>query len=119
MDIKTESDVDGAAAKRLREQMGLSQKAFWAPMGITQSGGCRYENGHPMPKPIRILVFVNYVAGLRLDAGTPDGAGRLMRLALLQASETAAEAEKIGAKMAEAMAAVRQVNKLLASKTPA
>ena len=119
MGIKTESDLTGAAAKRLREQAGLSQKAFWEPVGITQSGGCRYENGHPIPKPTRILVFARYVAGLRLDAGTPEGAERLVRLASLQASEAAPEAEKIGAKMAEAMGAIRQVNKLLAAKTPA
>jgi len=115
MDIKTEADITGAVAKRLREQAGLTQNRFWEPLGITQSGGCRYEAGQPIPKPIRILVFANYVAALRIDPSTPEGAAALMRLARLQASEVAGEAEKIGAKMAEAMAAVRQVNKLMAN----
>jgi transcriptional regulator with XRE-family HTH domain len=114
MDIKTESDVTGAVARRLREQADLSQKAFWGPIGITQSAGCRYENGQRLPRPIRILVFANYVAGLRIDASTPDGASRLSRLGLLQASEAATEAVKVGAKLAEAQAAIRQANKLLA-----
>jgi hypothetical protein len=115
MEIKTESDISGVAAKALREQVGLTQRAFWEPLGITQSGGCRYEAGHPVPRPIRILVFANYVAGLRIDASTAEGAANLMRLGRLQASEVAAEAEKIGAEMAKAISAVRQVNKLLAN----
>jgi transcriptional regulator with XRE-family HTH domain len=118
MDIETEGDVTGELAKALRLQAGLSQAAFWEPLGITQSAGCRYESGQTVPGPIRILLFVNHVVGLRLDASTQEGAERLRRLALLQASESAAEAEKIGAKLAEAMAAVRQVNRMLA-KTPA
>lgn len=115
MEVKTETDITGAAAKALREQAGLTQRAFWEPMGITQSGGCRYEAGHPVPRPIRILVFANYVAGLRIDASTTEGAASLVRLGRLQASEAAANAEKIGAKMAEAISAVRQVNKMLAN----
>lgn len=114
MDIKTANDLDQAAVTHIRKQAGLTQKAFWEPLGITQSAGCRYESGAPIPKPIRILVFVNYVAGLRIDASTREGAACLMRLARLQASEAAAEAEKLGAKMTEAMHAVRQASKLLA-----
>lgn len=113
MDVKTETEITGAIAKTLREQAGLTQKAFWEPLGITQSAGCRYEAGHPVPKPIRILVFVNYVAGLHIDASTAEGTAQLLRLARLQASEAAAGAEKIGAKMAEAASAIRQANRLL------
>jgi transcriptional regulator with XRE-family HTH domain len=115
MKIETEKDVTGEAAKYLREQSGLTQKVFWSSIGLTQSGGCRYENGQSVPKPVRILIFANYVAGFKIDATTPDGVCGLLRLAKIQASQSAQEAEKIGAKMAEAMSAVRQVNKLLAN----
>lgn len=113
MEIRTEQEIDGAKLKRLREQAGLSQKAFWTPIGITQPAGCRYENGSPMPRSIRILVYANYVAGLRIDASSQEGAERLMRLGILQASESAQDAAAIGAHMATAMAAVRKVNALL------
>ena len=50
-EIRTEQDVTGEAAKALRESCGLSQKAFWSAVGLTQSGGCRYERGNRLPKP--------------------------------------------------------------------
>lgn len=115
MDIKTEADIDGSVAKRLREQAGLTQAVFWNSVGLTQAGGCRYEGGNKIPKPIRILLFTKYVAGVRLDAQTQEGAEDIRRLAKLQSSETAAHAEKIGEEMAKAMSAVRQVNKLMQS----
>lgn len=115
MEIKTANDLDQDAVKRIRKQLGMTQEAFWVPLGITQAAGCKYENGWTIPKPIRILVFLNYVAGLRTDAFTRDGVASLMRLSRLQASEAAAEAEKLGATMTEAMSAMRQASKLLAN----
>lgn len=115
MEIKTANDLDQAAVRHLRKQLGMTQQAFWEPLGITQSGGCKYETGHPMPNPIRTLVFVTYVAGLRTDAFTRDGVASLMRLSRLQASEAAAQAEKLGATMTEAMHAMRHASKLLAN----
>lgn len=115
MEINSEKQITGSAARHLRDRVGLTQKDFWEPLGVTQSAGCRYEAGKFIPKPIRILVFVNYVAGLRIDASTSEGVAGLGRLARLQASDAAADAEKIGAKMAEAINAVRQVNKLIAN----
>jgi transcriptional regulator with XRE-family HTH domain len=115
MNVQTEADIDGSVAKQLREQAGLTQAAFWNSVGLTQAGGCRYERGNKIPRPIRILLFTIYVAGIRLDPRTQQGAEDIRRLARLQASEAAAHAEKIGEKMAQAMSAVRQVNKLMQS----
>lgn len=42
--------------KQLREQRGESQKEFWHRLGVTQSGGARYENGRRLPPPMRILL---------------------------------------------------------------
>lgn len=44
------------AAIDLRRKLGLTQTEFWTPLGLTQSAGSRYENGRPVPKPIRVLV---------------------------------------------------------------
>lgn len=46
--------------KELRDKFGLNQGDFWAAIGVTQSGGSRYENGRKMPKPVRELVRLVY-----------------------------------------------------------
>lgn len=44
----------------VREKSGLNQSDFWKTVGVTQSGGSRYENGRAMPKPVAMLVGVVY-----------------------------------------------------------
>jgi transcriptional regulator with XRE-family HTH domain len=44
----------------LRKATGLSQAEFWRRVGVTQSGGSRYENGRPLPKPVRTLLVLAY-----------------------------------------------------------
>lgn len=39
-----------------RKKLKMSQSAFWGRIGITQSGGSRYENGsRVMPAPVAML----------------------------------------------------------------
>lgn len=102
MNISSEKDITGAAAKYLREQANLPQKAFWNSVGLTQSAGCHCEQGQSVSRPIRILIFTMYVAGLRIDATTEQGTTSLHRLAQLQASEGADTLEAIGATMLSA-----------------
>ena len=45
----------------LRHQLGLNQEAFWGSVGVTQSGGSRYESGREMPKPVRELLRLVHV----------------------------------------------------------
>jgi len=45
----------------LRRQLGLTQSDFWRQIGITQSGGSRYESGRPMPKTVRTLLGAVYL----------------------------------------------------------
>lgn len=33
---------------------------FWAPIGITQSGGSRYETGRNIPNTVRLLLHMAY-----------------------------------------------------------
>ncbi len=39
-----------------RKKIGVNQQTFWSPLGVTQSGGSRYESGRNLPKPVALLV---------------------------------------------------------------
>lgn len=54
--------------KQLRRSLGLSQGEFWARLGVTQSGGSRYEKGRNIPKPTAVLARLIYIDGLDVDA---------------------------------------------------
>lgn len=45
----------------IRRKLGLNQSDFWSKVGVTQSGGSRYESGRNMPKPVRELVRLVHV----------------------------------------------------------
>ncbi len=47
--------------RELRKKYGLNQQQFWSSLGVTQSGGSRYESGRNMPKPVRELLRLVYV----------------------------------------------------------
>lgn len=59
--------VTGAWALKQRHQRKLNQKNFWTPLGITQSGGSRYESGRNIPKPVAKLLIIAY--GTDKEAG--------------------------------------------------
>jgi predicted transcriptional regulator len=50
----------------LRKKLGLNQMDFWSQIGVTQSGGSRYESGRSMPKPVRELLRLVYVKQVSL-----------------------------------------------------
>lgn len=50
-----------ANPRQIRERLGLNQQEFWGKIGVTQSGGSRYESGRRMPKPVRELLRVVHV----------------------------------------------------------
>jgi hypothetical protein len=52
----------------LRRKLGLNQYQFWSPIGVTQSGGSRYENARNMPKPVRELVRLAYIEQIDIKA---------------------------------------------------
>jgi len=45
----------------IRRRLGLNQQEFWTKIGVTQSGGSRYESGRNMPKPVRELLRLVHV----------------------------------------------------------
>ena len=48
-------------ARAIRSRMGLNQQQFWAKLGVTQSGGSRYESGRNMPRPVQQLLRLVHV----------------------------------------------------------
>lgn len=50
----------------LRRQRGMNQQDFWSRIGVTQSGGSRYESGRNMPKPVRELLRLVHIEQIDL-----------------------------------------------------
>jgi transcriptional regulator with XRE-family HTH domain len=47
--------------REVRRKLGLNQQQFWSQVGVTQSGGSRYEGGRSMPKSVRELLRLVHV----------------------------------------------------------
>ena len=52
--------------RTLRQRMGLNQHQFWAAVGVTQSGGSRYESGRDMPRAVSELLRLVHIEGIDL-----------------------------------------------------
>ena len=52
--------------RELRRRLRLNQEVFWSRVGVTQSGGSRYESGRSMPRPVRELVRLVHIEGIEL-----------------------------------------------------
>ena len=61
----------GDEALRMRKERQLSQTEFWGRIGITQSGGSRYESGRAVPVPVQILLEIAF--------GSERNAARIFR----------------------------------------
>ena len=53
--------IDKIEPREIRRKLGLNQQQFWSKIGVTQSGGSRYESGRNMPKPVRELLRLVHV----------------------------------------------------------
>jgi transcriptional regulator with XRE-family HTH domain len=56
--MKTTEKID---AREIRRKLGLNQQQFWSKLGVTQSGGSRYESGRNMPRPVQHLLRLVHV----------------------------------------------------------
>ena len=43
-----------------RQKLGINQTKFWSRVGVTQSGGSRYESSRKIPKPVQRLLVIAY-----------------------------------------------------------
>ena len=53
--------------REIRRRLGLNQEQFWTQIGVTHSGGSRYESGREMPKPVRELLRLVHVEQIDLS----------------------------------------------------
>jgi len=49
-----------AEIKAFRRKHGMNQSAFWGRIGVTQSGGSRYESERNIPVPVQLLLHIAY-----------------------------------------------------------
>ena len=56
----------------IRRKLRMNQQEFWSRIGVTQSGGSRYESGRKMPKPVRELLRLVHVEGMELANAKRD-----------------------------------------------
>jgi len=56
--MKTNEKID---VRAIRRKLGLNQQQFWSQLGVTQSGGSRYESGRNMPRPVQHLLRLVHV----------------------------------------------------------
>lgn len=54
--------------RKLRLRVDLNQTEFWSRLGVTQSGGSRYESGRKPPKAVAVLAHAVYIQKLDIDA---------------------------------------------------
>ena len=54
--ITAKPKIDLSNIKGYRLNLRLNQQAFWSGIGVTQSGGSRYESVRNLPKPVALLL---------------------------------------------------------------
>jgi len=56
--MKANDKID---AREIRRKTGMNQQQFWARLGVTQSGGSRYESGRNIPRPVQQLLRLVHI----------------------------------------------------------
>jgi transcriptional regulator with XRE-family HTH domain len=69
--LSKEVDFD---PREMRRRLDLNQQEFWSAVGVTQSGGSRYEQDRRIPKPVMELLRLRYQLGIKLEDITEDNA---------------------------------------------
>lgn len=65
--------ITGDSVRKMRQDMNLSQRAFWERIGCTVPTGCGYETGRSrIPEPVRRLIYLQYVLGIPTDIDSQE-----------------------------------------------
>lgn len=56
--MKTTEQID---VREIRRKLGMNQSQFWSKIGVTQSGGSRYESGRNIPRPVQALLRLVHI----------------------------------------------------------
>lgn len=52
--------ITSEAALFMRNRRRLNQTEFWRRVGVSQSGGSRYESGRAIPRSVQMLLRIAY-----------------------------------------------------------
>lgn len=86
--VKDREDMFKAGnIRQLRRAAGLNQQQFWSAIGITQSGGSRYESGRRIPKVVKSIIRLVYVQGINIHDLNRADVAEERRLPLEPAAE--------------------------------
>lgn len=94
----TEKDITSEVARSIRQGLGLTQSAFWEPLGVRQSTGHHYETKVKIPRYVRILLVARYVCSLAIDTSTPEEVAELKELGRIQLDRRLASGESTKAR---------------------
>lgn len=59
--------IEKVDVREIRRKLGLNQSQFWSKIGVTQSGGSRYESGRNIPKPVQALLRLVHVEQIDIN----------------------------------------------------
>ncbi|GAB2902471.1 transcriptional regulator [Uliginosibacterium flavum] len=59
--------VENIDVREIRRKLGLNQSQFWSELGVTQSGGSRYESGRNIPRPVQALLRLVHIEQIDID----------------------------------------------------
>ena len=62
--MKTNDKID---VREVRRKLGLNQSQFWSRIGVTQSGGSRYESGRNIPRPVQALLRLVHIEQVDIE----------------------------------------------------
>ncbi len=62
--MKTNEKID---VREVRRKLGLNQSQFWSRIGVTQSGGSRYESGRNIPRPVQALLRLVHIEQVDIE----------------------------------------------------
>lgn len=62
--MKTIDEID---VRDIRHKLGMNQSEFWSSIGVTQSGGSRYESGRSIPRPVQALLRLVHIERVDID----------------------------------------------------
>ena len=64
--------VEKIDPREIRRKLGLNQQQFWSKIGVTQSGGSRYESGRNIPRPVQALLRLVHVEQIDINKVKKD-----------------------------------------------
>lgn len=70
--MSASKQIEKIDPREIRRALGLNQQQFWSQVGVTQSGGSRYESGRNIPKPVKELVRLVFVEKIKINEISKD-----------------------------------------------